>query len=241
MPERVSYIVDLLYVSEIISWSCLSHVISQELPPWKDGMIRERVSTQGVIRPLESEDGLGVFKVPAECIGRLSEHLVNRYLDASAMFEKEFSKTYKAIEKDRHRNLERAKKDIHEHMEQLQEYLLRDERKAGTSTGKSMEEGLKELSNSWGWAWALDGEEKPPASSIVSRRDTKEACRLARIADRAALPTDSSVSGNTLWSLVVNFLAASNEKPKSEGPDTPPKPAAQRHRSWRREETSAGE
>ena len=215
-------------------------------------MIRERVSTQGMIRPLESQEELDAFRVPPEFIGQLSEHLVKRYLDASAVFDKLFGGTYKAIEKDRRRYIERATKDIHERMAHLQEYLLRDEKMSGTSSGKTMEDRLKDLSDSWGLAWALDGDEKPPSSSIVSRRDTKEACRLARIADRAVLPSDSAVSGNNLWSIVVNYLTASSEKSKPQDEAPPKPPNTLRHRSWRlkfhhrkeeivREEARAGE
>ena len=57
----------------------------------------------------------------------------------------------------------------------------------------------------WTWAWALD-DEHPPPSSIVSRRDTAEARRLARVADLSVEQEESKLSGNMLWSVLVNFL-----------------------------------
>jgi hypothetical protein len=57
-----------------------------------------------------------------------------------------------------------------------------------------------------GWAWALDEEEDPPPSSIVSRRDTEEARKLAEVADQAILGEDQTFSANNLWGVVMNFL-----------------------------------
>jgi hypothetical protein len=67
------------------------------------------------------------------------------------------------------------------------------------------------LSPQWNWAWACE-EEDPPPSSIVSRRDTEEARKLAEVADQAVLGEDHSISGNNLWSVVVNFLTATPGK-----------------------------
>ena len=65
------------------------------------------------------------------------------------------------------------------------------------------------LSPLWGWAWALDEEEDPPPSSIVSRRDTG---KLAEVADQAVLGENHTISGNNLWSFVINFLTATPGK-----------------------------
>jgi hypothetical protein len=176
-------------------------------------MIRERVSTQGVIRPLEPEEELDALHVPSDMIGVIPELAVRRYIDAVTHFEKKFSRAIKAIEKDRRRNLERAKEDIHIHMAQLQAFLWGKEKDVER---KGIKEGLKAMSGSWGWAWALDGQERPPPSSIVSRRDTDEARRLARIADKSVMSDDGAVSGNNLWSIVVNFLSHAPEKNKLE-------------------------
>ncbi|EGO26401.1 hypothetical protein SERLADRAFT_414458 [Serpula lacrymans var. lacrymans S7.9] len=189
------------------------------VPSWKEGMIRERVSTRGVIRPLEAENELDAFHVPPDIIGVLSELAVRRYIEGKTKFDKKFAGAMNTIEKQRSRNLELAKKDIYRNMSQLQGSLTlpeskddgKEKRKPGN---KGIKEGLKAASGSWSWAWALDADERPPPSSIVSRRDTEEARRLARIADQAVLQEDSQLSANNLWSLVVNFLSVTPDKSK---------------------------
>jgi len=172
-------------------------------------MIRERVSTRGIIRPLEPENELDAMHVPGDMIGVLSELAIRRYIQGSAKFDKKFAWAYKSIEKDRNRNLERAKKDTRRNLTQLQAFLLQDEKDVGKEPSrKGIKEGLMATSGSWGWAWAIDANERPPPSSIVSRRDTDDARRLARIADKSVIPGDHHLSGNNLWSVVVSFLTA---------------------------------
>ncbi|KAL1941449.1 hypothetical protein VTO73DRAFT_7266 [Trametes versicolor] len=195
-----------------------------------DTMIRERVSTRGVIRPLEPEAELSAFMLPPERIGEVSELAVRRYIDGTAKFGKKFGKTTKAVEKARRRTLERAKLDTMRNMAQLQTFFNADGERStpprtwqaedgeGSSaravrndTAQGVKEGLA-ASGSWAWAWALDADEHPPPSSIVARRDTEEARRLAKIADQAVLMDDQAVSGNNLWSLIVNFLTVTPER-----------------------------
>ncbi|CDO75842.1 hypothetical protein BN946_scf184346.g3 [Trametes cinnabarina] len=76
-----------------------------------DTMIRERVSTRGVIRPLEAESELSAFRLPPELVGAISELAVRRYMDGAAKFGRKFARAAKAVEKARRRNLERAKQD----------------------------------------------------------------------------------------------------------------------------------
>ena len=176
-------------------------------------MIRERVSTQGVIRDLEPEAELDAFHVPPDIIGVISELAVRRYLDGKAKYSKKFQREFRAIEKQRQKNLELAKKDVTKNMEYLQ-------------NSETVQQRLREgdtAPDSWLWAWTLDDDERPPPSSIVSRRDTDEARSLARIADQAVLQTSSAFSANSLWTVMVNFLTVSpgKEKParsKSVGP-----------------------
>lgn len=212
-----------------------SHVCAQ------DTMIRERISTRGVVRPLEPESELTAFQLPPELVGEVSELAVRRYLDGAAKFGRKFAKATKAIEKARRRNLERAKRDTMRNIAQLHTFLnsgrsgdhgegsqhgqgdgshaaSQDGHAEGSSaravkadTAQGVKEGLA-ASGSWPWAWALDADENPPPSSIVSRRDTDEARRLAKIADQAVLMDEHAVSGNNLWSLIVNFLTMTPER-----------------------------
>ncbi|PIL33424.1 hypothetical protein GSI_04046 [Ganoderma sinense ZZ0214-1] len=180
-----------------------------------DTMIRERVSTHGVLRPLEPEEEMAAFRLPPEVIGEISELAVRRWMDGSAKFGKKFGNTTKAIEKARERNIERAKQDTVQNMAQLQAFLHeeyeKEKHQGEAKGGGKVKEGVA-ASGSWQWAWALDGDENPPPSSIVSRRDTEEARRLAKIADQAVFSEDQTMSGNNLWSLIVNFLTVTPER-----------------------------
>ncbi|KAG6902758.1 hypothetical protein C0995_011906 [Termitomyces sp. Mi166 len=196
-------------------------VYSSSGVPWDGTMMRERVSTQGIIRPLESESELGALIIDPDIIGRMSELTLRRYLDANAMFDKKFVHTIRAIEKDRRRNLKLAKKDTKRGLAVLHHKLSLGEAEGNNSssssvTSRGLREGSFTSSGSWNWAWALDGEERPPPSSIVSRRDTAEARRLAKIADQSLFQDDQALSGNRFWSAVLNFFTSDQDQPPSD-------------------------
>ncbi|KAF7315080.1 Abhydrolase-3 domain-containing protein [Mycena indigotica] len=199
---------------------------------WKEGlMVRERISTRGVIRPLEPESELAAFTVSPENIGVISELAIRRYIDGTQKWDRKFSGARKTVEKHRHRNLERARKDTVKNMGLLHSFIGREAESEG---GNSVRDGLLAMSGSWSWAWALDAYENPPPSSIVSRRDTQEALRLARIADQPMFQTEEhSMSGNNLWSVMVNFLTVMPDKDKREKKhgDSPEKPPIPKRKS----------
>ncbi|KAF8912355.1 Alpha/Beta hydrolase protein [Mucidula mucida] len=62
--------------SEAICWR------SEKSGSWDGKMIRERVSTKGVVRPLEAEDQLAATTYPPELLGTISELLLRRLIDA---------------------------------------------------------------------------------------------------------------------------------------------------------------
>ncbi|RPD68091.1 alpha/beta-hydrolase [Lentinus tigrinus ALCF2SS1-7] len=177
-----------------------------------DMMIRERISTHGIIRPLESETELDAFRLPPELIGELSELAVRRYVEGTTKFAKKFAKTYKSIEKARQRNIERAHQDAVRNMAQLQQYFSGATSDSGKPAHEIGVDGDIAASSSWAWAWALDEDEHPPPSSIVSRRDTEEARRLALVADQAVFMDEHALSGNNLWSLIVDFLTITPDR-----------------------------
>ena len=72
-------------------------------------MIRERISTRGVVRALEPEGDLTAFRLPRELVCDISELALRRYVDGAARLARKFGKAAKAIEKERARNLERAR------------------------------------------------------------------------------------------------------------------------------------
>jgi len=172
-------------------------------------MIRERVSTQGVVRDLEPEEKLSAFSIPHENIARFFGPTLARYHSDDKLFRNRFAHTHKTIAKHRDRNLKRAKKDTIRRLGALQRLLHHSDAHKVPSV-KVKEQMLS--SPDWGWAWALDEEENPPPSSIVARRDTDEARQLAEIADKAVFSEDDSYSANNLWSVVVNFLTTTPGK-----------------------------
>ncbi|KAI0260172.1 hypothetical protein BC834DRAFT_902176 [Gloeopeniophorella convolvens] len=137
-------------------------------------MIRERVSTQGIIRPLEDESELPALQVPPALVGTLSERAIRRFIKGKEHFD---------------------------HIAALQHYLDREDAHGGAGPGAS-----------WNMAWALDADERPPPSSIVARRDTAEALKLARVADEAVLASERALSANNLWGVVVSFLTATPDR-----------------------------
>lgn len=172
-------------------------------------MIRERVSTQGIIRPLEPADKLDALHVPLAIIGVLSERAVRRYLAGKALFDRQYVKESLTIEKERNRNLDLAKRDITRNLTYLE--ALQNGRAKGRQkeTSQVFRDGLESSTGTWGWAWA---DERPPPSSIVSRRDTDESRRLARVADHSVLQDEAHMNSNSLWAAIVNFLATSPPK-----------------------------
>jgi uncharacterized membrane protein YccC len=165
-------------------------------------MIRERVSTQGIIRPIEPEPELPAMQLPPELVGTPSEHAMRRYVAGTAHTAKKFARTIQHIEKHRRRNIDRATRDMDQHIAALQHYLDRAP------------------DASWTLAWALDADERPPPSSIVARRDTAEALKLARVADMAVLESERAISASNLWTVFVGFLTASpDEHPKKRRDD----------------------
>ncbi|KAH8827893.1 hypothetical protein DL96DRAFT_1527725 [Flagelloscypha sp. PMI_526] len=194
--------------------------------PWRGGMIRERVSIQGVTRPLEQESELTAFSIPEELVCQLSELAVRRFLEARAKFDKKYGHILKRIEKQRRSHIERSKVDTIRHLSALRSSLLssRDEKGKsasanGTGTTEDTDLSLSDLdassiisAGSFSFAWALDDDERPPPSSIVARRDTHEARQLAKVADRSLLGSESMISGNTLWTSFMNMMSNPPEK-----------------------------
>ncbi|KAJ3892247.1 hypothetical protein GG344DRAFT_64733 [Lentinula edodes] len=171
-------------------------------------MIRERVSTRGVIRPLEPFSDLPAFSIPPQLIGEISERAVRRYIAG---------RTRKAIEQRRRKHLQRARKDTTRNMSALKGSVERESKKMKQEEEQGSDEkgddhyhgsrspnspylsnnnaspfniGTALLASSgWSWSWALDNNEHPPPSSLVARWDTHEALMLARVADQG-VPQD---------------------------------------------------
>lgn len=141
-------------------------------------MIRERVSTSGVLRPLEPESELPACNLPLENMGVINASAVKRYLEGQALWDAKFSGTIKGIAKMRAKNLELARKEGRKSMGALHGALASEHSgRRRSEDGGSASSSMTFLgSSTWNMSWALDGE-NPPPSSIVSRRDTAEARR----------------------------------------------------------------
>jgi hypothetical protein len=74
-------------------------------------MIRERVSTNGILRPLEPESDIPTLQYPSDRLGRINEDAARRYLKGQALWAKKFSQTAQKIESQRQKNLELAKSE----------------------------------------------------------------------------------------------------------------------------------
>jgi len=62
-------------------------------------MIRERVSTSGIVRHLEPEGELAACRMPHDRIAQLSEETIRQYLMNKGKFDQRFGHTIDAIEK----------------------------------------------------------------------------------------------------------------------------------------------
>ena len=185
--------------------------------PLAKGMIRERVSTKGIVRELEPEEELPAMDMTLDSIGVVNELSVKRYLEAQAIWEKRFKETLKSVAKQRKRHIDAADAEDTSRFTKLKASVL--------SKDKDDEEKNKIINSpKWSWGWAVAGDENPPPSSIVARRDTAEARRLSKFADEIIEEKESRISGNNLWAMIVNALTNGPEHsvPKSpEGPKSP--------------------
>jgi hypothetical protein len=157
------------------------------------------------------------MKVPSELIGALSELAIRRYVTGKEIFDKKFARAIKRIEKHRLRNIDRASQDMKQHIAALHHYLDRETSAVAStspSTGvdRTTAEGTLSAPSSWNMAWVLDEDERPPPSSIVARRDTEEALKLARVADEAVLASEYTLSANNLWNVIISFLMDTPEE-----------------------------
>jgi hypothetical protein len=181
-------------------------------------MIRERVSTSGIIRSLEPEEELAACKMPRDRVAQLSEDAVRQYIKDKRKFDQQFDHTVKSIEKNRQNNLAKAKKDTIKRAIALHQSINRKEEDRDNVNVESLEPNRTQSrlifdqrvlsSPGWAWSWVLDELENPPPSSIVARRDTEEARQLAATADWATRDETHALSGNNLWNVVQNFLTA---------------------------------
>lgn len=163
-----------------------------------------------MIRPLEPEADLPAMQLKEDLVGAICEHSLQRYINGKGEWDRKFSRTGKGIDKERKRNLKLARKEGDKYMGHLESYLQKvTERSNSGLDVVDSPRFQKVASGSCIWSWALDDDEHPPPSSIVSRRDTWEARQLAMVAD---IMPENTMSGNNLWQHLVTFLTATPDK-----------------------------
>lgn len=159
---------------------------------------------------MEPEAELPAFQLNADLVGAISELSLRRYIQGKAKFDKKFSRTFKNVIKERKRNLELAHEEGDVSLGYLESYLRKVTEKSDSGQDVLNSPRLQKVTaGSWNWSWALDEDEHPPPSSIVSRRDTWEARQLAMIAD---ITPENTFSGNNLWQHLVTFLTVTPDK-----------------------------
>ncbi|KAH9020634.1 alpha beta-hydrolase [Lactarius pseudohatsudake] len=120
-------------------------------------MIRERVATNGTIRPLEPERDLPALHADPAHLGIVSARWARVYLATAQGHEKKYAGSVRQIARRRERAIALLRSQVPREAE---------------AEGEG-----------WSVAWALDDpDERPPPSSLVARCDTAEALALARAA-----------------------------------------------------------
>ena len=175
-------------------------------------LIRERVSIQGVIRPLEPEAELPSFQLKDDLVGAATEIPLRQYIQAKAEYQVKFSSTYKSVIKERERNLRLAHEEDDRSLGHLESYLQKVTERSDSGQNVLDSPRLQKITaDSWNWSWAMDEDENPPLSSLVSRRDTPEALQLAMIAE---IMPENTPGGNNLWRCLLPCLTATPDEVK---------------------------
>ena len=86
-------------------------------------MLRERVSTQGIVRALEPEEELTAFSVASERVGIVPDVAISRYLTAKENVDRKFERAHARIRKARERAVVDASHTTFAQMTRLQHYL----------------------------------------------------------------------------------------------------------------------
>lgn len=141
-------------------------------------MIRERVSTNGQIRPLEEEADLTALNWPEEMTCVITEPAARRYLEGQAIWDQKYAKAARKVAAQREKHVKEAQKDTARLVAEMEAKLKKTGTNGnaptnGASSAPSEDAAGHTLLNApaFSWAWALEGE-NPPPSSLVSRRDT---------------------------------------------------------------------
>ncbi|GJN91644.1 hypothetical protein Rhopal_004667-T1 [Rhodotorula paludigena] len=195
-------------------------------PDYVDGMIRERVSITGVVRPMEPESEMSMLHLDPEDLGLIKENAVKRYLAGKAILERKFRRTYAKVQKTRERHLKKSMQEeamrITKRVDELKKQQEQEQRHGSGSSGGRPDpskldpnkppkvtnspepldiEQTSGASIGLEGIWELHGEHPPP-SSLAGRKDTAEARKLAKVLDEHY----SRMHALALWSEVHDIV-----------------------------------
>lgn len=104
-------------------------------------MIRERVDSHGVLRPLEPASELGALQMPADEIGTIKEGPALRYLTGQYLWDKKYSHARKTVARHRQKNLKAHAKDVGKLVEGVKRRLGKQQQDAavGLEVGRRSE------------------------------------------------------------------------------------------------------
>src|SRR5262245_51409339 len=114
-------------------------------------MIRERVSTKGLVRQMEPEEEVPALNMTPDMVGMVNELGIKRYLDAQNDWDKRFKDIMKAVLKHRKKQTVTGEAEDRVRFKRLKENVL---------TKTDEEEKNKVLNSAkWSWSWVVSGDE----------------------------------------------------------------------------------
>ncbi|KAI0751533.1 alpha/beta-hydrolase [Daedaleopsis nitida] len=192
-PEKSD--IDMYRVNEAVTEKEVEHGHAEKVPD-HDGtanrskgsgedipavlMIRERVSVQGHVRPMEPAEEMDVLRIKPQEIGVIKERPVRRWLDGQEAWDKKYRRTAERVINKRKSHETKAQRLL-DHARQ--QGLIHDELQPQRSRASVVRDDLSsvgEIESQRRWGPLDLKDENPPPSAIVGRRDTLEAVALLK-------------------------------------------------------------
>lgn len=170
-------------------------------PAYQDSMVRERVDVRGVVRDLEAPEELAALQLSPAQVGVIKEGPIKRFLEGMRLADRRYAKLHERIRQERVEHVRSAETQESKRLRAALQRLgsTRRHELEQLDEGDAGEDDLEDLLRLRG-PWALS--ERPPPSSVVGRKDTAEALRLARVIDES----EQNRSGLRLWTRLVEGL-----------------------------------
>ena len=85
--------------------------VTGDLPPFKESMVRERVSTTGLIRPMEPVSEVACLNLDPTSIGQAKVGTLRKWINAQTSYDDRFRKHKERVKQRRLRDYKHAEKD----------------------------------------------------------------------------------------------------------------------------------